>query len=288
MQNAVPLQRKCSPELLRFVMKNPLVEAMRDGIDRGEIVPALRMNEVHFYESGARLLRFTAKTVYTHRQYIDGDGDRERPLRENELNAHTLERMRRKAKGHRSQNRELVLVHKLFPALAVTRGEHGPGKLALIDVEARFAPGKNLAGAMIDLVFLRRDLHLLFIEAKCIENPDVRSKGEAKVACQVRDYERHIKRKGVLCALNRSLQMQSKLVGHDLGQAVGIVRHVPVLVLDPRSHGLPDRSQDKWLRGKLESASARNWIFQPGEANVIDGIRDPVGAIRGFDSKMAA
>jgi hypothetical protein len=177
---------------------------------------------------------------------------------------------------------ELVAVHQLFREFAITRGQNRAGELALIDVEARFAPApaEGLRGGMIDLVFLLPDCRLLFIEAKCIGNRDLLSTKVAPVVAQVRNYECHIVRGGVLDAMNRSLCLQSRLIGHDLGQAKSIAVRVPVLILDPDHRGLSLHPRDRWLKKAL--AIPPNWSFDPDEVAVIDGMSNPSVAIRAY------
>jgi hypothetical protein len=114
---------------------------------------------------------------------------------------------------------------------------------------------------------------LLLIEAKCIGNPEVRSVRVAKVVCQVKNYECHIKRDGVLAALNSSLCVQSRLIKSDLGQAKRIASRVPVLILDPAHRCLSLKSRDTWLRAAV--ATSPNCSFGPDEVAVIDGMSGP-------------
>ncbi len=297
MDIAAPLQREISHDQLAWVKNHPLFCAMRDGIDAGDILPALRKHEVHFYGAGARLLRFECKReqVFTHTQYVDKSGDKERRLRDDELNSKTLELIRHNARNHVRRTAtiqdntrgELVAVHGLFPEFAITRSAHQAGDLALIDVEARFGAGDHLPASMIDLVFLLPDHRLLFIEAKCVTNRAVRSTTIAEVArCQVPKYECHIRRDGVLDALNRSLHAQSELIGRDLGEAKGFVSRVPVLILNPSKCGLSPKSTDKWLREAL--ANAANWSLASDSVAVIDGMLNPGEAIRKFLAKLPA
>jgi len=272
-----PIQRAIGDGQLEWIMKHPFFVGMGDGIAFGQILPALRKYEVHFYEGGARLFRFTKSRVFTHRAYIDGAGDGEREVGKAESTTLTLVDIRRRAVCHRPDNSELVGVHKLFTHFAVTRRPYRPGELALIDVEARFAANSEdtpeLPPGMIDLAFLLPDRRLLFVEAKCVGNSAVRSEGTAKVVTQVRDYERHIMREGVLDALNRSLKVQSCLVGRDLGQSEGVFPKVPVLVLDPTKRGISHRSTDTWLRSAL--ARSGHPEADSLSINVIDGISTP-------------
>jgi hypothetical protein len=276
------MQRSCTPELLEHVQRSPIFKAMDHGIDAGEILPTLRKDEVHFYEAGARLFQFTQKSIYTHRQYVDCKGDRERRLCDRELTSETVELIRKRCREYCRKGSELRAVHSLFREFAITHSAHLTGEVGLIDVEARFASNGDLKGRMIDLVFLLPDRRLLFIEAKCIGNPEARSTKTASVETQVEDCERHIARDGVLDALTRSLQVQSKLVGRELGEPIDYVPLVPVVILDPTCQQPSNHSRDAWLRRKLEDAKSQNWSFKRGTVDVIDGTRDPAKAIREY------
>jgi hypothetical protein len=118
--------------------------------------------------------------------------------------------------------------------------------------------------------------------AECICNPEVRSTKVAAVATQVRNYECHIVRGGVLGALNRSLCVQSSLIKRDLGQAKSIAPRVPVLILDPDHRGLSLHPRDTWLKAALAVARKKSWSFAPNEVAVIDGMSNPPAAIRAY------
>ena len=75
-----PIQRACPEHLLTFVRTHPVFDFMRDGIANGKILPCVRKNEIHFYEGGARLFRFTSQSIYTDNRYIDGKDGGERRL----------------------------------------------------------------------------------------------------------------------------------------------------------------------------------------------------------------
>lgn len=280
------LQRSFDAKRLTYIIEHPLFKAMQNGIDEGNIMLALRKEEVHFYEAGARLLRFTGRKVFTHTRYIDGEGDGERALRDDEWTRETLEQIRRTTNGYRMPDSELAAVHQLFREFAITRSRHRAGETALIDVEARFAPDEDLPSGMIDMVFLLPDRRLLFIEAKCIGNTAVKSQTEAKVVSQVKRYKRYIERIGVRDAMNRSMFVQSSLIGRDLGEANSIAPLVPVLILDPTGRGLSPRSTDTWL--KLTLAAAQNPLIDPDKVAVIDGMSDPAAAIRAFVGAFVA
>ena len=72
-----PIQRVIGDDQLKWIMNHCLFKEMEDGIACGQILPALRKREVHFYEGGARLLRFAAYKVFTHETYINGSGSNE-------------------------------------------------------------------------------------------------------------------------------------------------------------------------------------------------------------------
>jgi len=284
-----PIQREFKIGQLEWVMSHTLFAQMTNGIARGKILPALRKSEVDFYEGGARLFHFTTSKIFSHPSYIGREGRKEIEIEDPEsINVFCL---RKRAVRHRRKKQadsELAAVHTLFRHFAITRTAHQPDEIALIDIEAFFLEGvgtqPKLPRRMIDLVFLLPNRQLLFVEAKCVGNPEVVSTTTAKVVEQVHDCERHIAREGVRDAFNRSLEMQSFLVRRNLGQAKGIFPRVPVLILDPTKKGISPRSKDKWLK----TALARSEQAEPisSDAIVINGMNDPVAAIRGFVERL--
>ncbi len=276
------LQREFADDQIAWVAQHPLFQAMKDGIDAGEILPCLRKGELHFYERGARLLSFSKMKAYTHALYAGKKGDRYVALPDKA----NFEPIRDTARKHRDTklDSELAAVHKLFPAFAATRVAHRLGELALIDVEIRFGKGEKdptLLASMIDLAFLLPNRQLLFVEVKCIGNPSISSKTTAKVeTTQVPRYEKHIKRDGVLKAINRSLSAQSMLVARDIGQANAIFPKVPVLILNPTDRQNPVSANNLWLKRRLADASS--WAPTSTDACIIDGMSDPINAITEF------
>jgi hypothetical protein len=281
----LPLQRGFNSELLQYVSSHPLFKAMKPEIDKGTILPALRRQEVHFYEAGARLLRFTTRRVFTHCRYIDGCGNKERALKQDEWDLATLKKIRHTIDGYRTRNQannELSAVHQLFPKFAITRSRQSAGELALVDVEARFAGEGDLRTGMIDLVFLlpEPDCRLLFVEAKCVGNTAIAGGTGARIVSQLENYQLHIARAtaAVLKAMNRSLSLQSELVKPGLGQAKGIVPTVPVLILNPDKRELA--AGDVWLKKALEAKPERPLVTN--KVAVINGMESAVKAITEF------
>ena len=282
------IQREYSENLLSFVRAHPHFNSMRKGIATGDILPCLRKDEIDFYEGGARLFGFSRRGVYTHRQYIDDNGNGERALTDDEQSHAVFERIRNKARTHRNSKvtSELAAVHRLFPAFAVTRDRHQPGQPALIDVEARFGSDetRKLPATMIDLVFLMPDGRLLFMEAKCMGNPAIASIGTAEVEEQVENYQSHISHACVLDAIKRSLEAQLILLGKPIELATGIFPRVPVLLLDPSEPQLAIGPKNTWLTNQLNEAGG--WTVRSERPLVIDGRRDPVAAVREFVEKF--
>ena len=285
MLGTCPIQRQFGDDQVNFVRRSSLFRQMKEGIDKGDILPALRKNEVHFYEGGARLFRFTVSKIFSHSVYIDSNGDKELEIRDPE--AVSVSGLRERAVQHRREKQpdsELAAVHALFPHFAITRNAHKSSELALIDVEARFSEdteaSPKLTARMIDLVFLTPRGRLLFIEAKCLGNPEVVSTKTPKVVEQVRDYQRHIAREGVLEALNRSLELQAHLVERPASKATAIYPNVPILVLDPTRKGRSPRSKDTFLRDAFSRSEQLE--AHPTDIMVIDGTLDSANAIRSF------
>ena len=290
-----PIQRACPEHLLTFVRTHPVFDFMRDGIANGKILPCVRKNEIHFYEGGARLFRFTSQSIYTDNRYIDGKDGGERRLSVTEQSSSMLGKVRKNAQAHRQTKlaSELAAVHSLFPHFSFARSAHKPSQLAIVDVEARFGldpkseiTGSQIPGRMIDLVFLMPNRLLLFIEAKCMGNADIASTGHAEVEKQVADCERHISHACVLDAFNDSIKAQMALLGKDaaLATATGIFCRVPVLLLDPPGKGAIG-PRNTWLPDRLREAD--DWTVDDERPVVIDGRGDKVVAVREFVDKFA-
>jgi hypothetical protein len=278
------LQREFTEQQIARVVQHPLFKACKADIDAGRILPCLRKGEIHLYERGARLLRFSETRVFTHARYANVPGTRDVPIDD----PCKFASIREAARTHRDErpNSELAAVHALFPELAVTRSAHRAGELALIDVEIRFDEDENdatLKGGMIDLAFLLPNSMIIFVEAKCVGNAAISSMDTASVEGQVADYERHIRSCGVREAINRSLSVQSRLVGRDLGQAKCIHTKVPVLVLNPTRNPNPVSKNNHWLRRAL--ANAPGWSPSSRDIGIIDGTSSPVAAIRQFTTR---
>jgi hypothetical protein len=284
------IQRECSKSLLDFVRQHAVFECMREGIATGKILPCLRKNEVHFYEGGARLFRFSAQNVYTHRQYIDGMGNGDRALSISEQNFITVEDVMKKAREHRELkvSNELAAVHRLFPGLALTRSAHKAGQLSLIDIEARFGASKSkgLPTTMIDLAFLVPDHRVLFMEAKCMGHSAIASSANAKVEAQVANYEAHIRDACVLPALARSMEVQLQLLRKTGEPPIGIFPRVPILLFDPSTPKREIGRKNTWLSNRLDDATV--WTIKSERPIVIDGRDDPVKAVREFAERFCS
>jgi len=287
------LQRKITGPQIEWVAHHRLFGWLKEDIKAGKILPCLRKGEIHFYEGGARLLKFSRGKVYTHARYacagldsVCGNADVVLP---DGLEADKFELIREAARTHRDKQRnsELGEVHKLFQPFAVTRKEHKCEELALIDVEIRFGKDEadpTLSANMIDLAFLLPNRELLFVEAKCIGNPDISSTTTASVERQVGFYERHILRSDVLEAINRSLDAQSRLIGRPLGNADGFFPRVPVLILNPSRDPNPISKNNHWLRRAI--AESPSWTQSTAGVGIIDWTLDPIDAIRQFANKF--
>jgi hypothetical protein len=291
--NIPALQREFTELLIARVAQNRLFQGLKADIDAGEILPCLRKGEIHLYERGARLLNFSRETVRTHPRYaraciasVCGNRDVVLP---DDLDADKFKCIHEAARRHRDKqpNSELAAVHKLFPEFAVTRSAHRVGQMALIDVEIRFGKDETdplIKANMIDLAFLLPNRKLLFVEAKCIGNPAIIARKTAAVERQVASYERHIQRPDVLEEMKRSLCAQSSLVGRNLGHAADIFSRVPVLILNPTRNQNPVSKNNHWLRQAL--ANAPHWTQSSKDVGIIDGMSDPIVAIREFAERV--
>ena len=289
------LQREFNDDQIKYVASHPMYQWLLADIDAGNVLPCLRRGEIHFYERGARLISFSRGKFRTDAQYakdvIPGGAGNKQVTLPDDLCESSFRLIVNAARSHRKAqpDSELVAVHSLFPQFAVTRSVHSSKRLALIDVEVRFGRAETdptTKASMIDLAFLLPDHRVLFVEAKCIGNPSIISRGEAPVVKQVSVYERHIQRPGVLKAINRSLTVQSNLVGRPIEHAIRIIKTVPILILNPSMIPNPVTRDNNWLRQALRGAP--DWTPGSTGVGIIDGTVEPINAIHGFVSRFGS
>ena len=162
-----------------------MFEEIRKDILAGDVFPALRENEIHLYHEGGRVLRIRPKSAYTHERYSEGRGDGEKSLYP--LTKHKYEEIKAAVKcrnskplaGRDDQYREAWIVSRLFKRFSAWSSQADKTQPRLIDIEVRFRRDKNTCKPqMIDLLFLRNEGRLTFVEVKRQYDSRVRSRSK--------------------------------------------------------------------------------------------------------------
>ena len=171
------------PVLRNHPKVSRVFEEIRCDIRAGHVFPALRENEIHLYHEGGRVLRIRPQSVYTHRKYAHGCGDRNG---EEWLCSLTNEKYQEIKKGCRCHNRkpdkETWIVSRLFKRFSVWADGTEGAQPKLIDIEVRLRPDQSeKASQMIDLLFLGDAGHLTFVEVKRQYDSRVRSQATPEV-----------------------------------------------------------------------------------------------------------
>src|ERR1700738_5059258 len=84
----------------------------------GEVFPAIRKNEVHFYHGGARLCLYKGTHMYTNNRYLGPCEGKSRDIRipANWFTPAKYDELKKTYKEWRPAGRELSIVSKLFSA----------------------------------------------------------------------------------------------------------------------------------------------------------------------------
>ncbi|MBX9845211.1 MAG: hypothetical protein K2Z80_25705 [Xanthobacteraceae bacterium] len=137
---------------------------LRDDLSIGDVFPAIRKNEVHFYHGGARLCVYKGGHMLSNNRYLDlPDKGKSRDVRipEDRFTRPAYKAIKQKCMAWRPAGRELVVVSGLFPEFSIARSNPSAGRALLLDIECRFPGSPEAAGAepetdqdMIDCLFL--------------------------------------------------------------------------------------------------------------------------------------
>lgn len=162
----------------------------------GEVFPAIRENEVHFYYGGARLCVYKDGDMHSNNRYLDiPDSGRSRDVRIPSDRYSEYQAIKEKCKEYRSPDKELSIVSSLFSKFSIAVSRLGADRARLLDIECRFTGATGPADAepktqdMIDCLFLTPQGTLVFVEVKRADNMEARSSGDsAAVVNQLRRY----------------------------------------------------------------------------------------------------
>lgn len=162
----------------------------------GEVFPAIRENEVHFYYGGARLCVYKGGDMHSNNRYLNvPDNGSSRDVRIPSDLYSEYGAIKDKCKQYRSPDKELSIVSLLFSQFSIAASGLSPDRARLLDIECRFpgapepADAKSKTQDMIDCLFLTPRGTLVFVEVKRADNVEARSSGQsAAVVNQLRRY----------------------------------------------------------------------------------------------------
>ncbi|MEY9524063.1 hypothetical protein ABIF70_005204 [Bradyrhizobium japonicum] len=249
---------------------------LTDDLATGEVFPAIRKNEVHFYHGGARLCVYKDGHAYTNNRYLElPDDGRSRDVRipAERFTPADYETIKGKCKSWRTPERELSIVSELFPVFSIAASHLPADRARLLDIECRF-PGAaegETAQDMIDCLFLAPDGTLVFVEVKRTDNPEARGSGQSEpaVAGQLRRYRQQLGSEGLCNEVTDVYTGVSDALGLILGRQLPlprtVLKKVPLLIVGPTAASSP-RAKEVWQQTLLASP-----LSLDGDIIVIDG-----------------
>lgn len=185
-----------------FFRKTELLNDVRSG----EVLAAIRKEEVHFYYRGARLCLYrTGSSVkngsmHTNSFYLGVDDQkksRDVRITDDWCSREKYQSIKQRCCDRRPGESELELVSQLFPEFSFCATELPDNRARLIDIEIRFPTrsGSEKTQDMIDCLFLTPGGMLVFVEVKRSSNAEARGRNtesEPAVVEQIRLYERQL------------------------------------------------------------------------------------------------
>jgi len=236
---------------------------LAEDLAAGEVFPAIRKNELHFYHGGARLCVYKDGQAYTNNRYLElPDDGRSRDVRipADRFTPAKYEAIKGKCRSWRTTEKELSIVSELFPEFSIAASHLPAHRARLVDIECRFLGGANgeTAQDMIDCLFQAPDGTLVFVEVKRTDNPEARGggQGEPAVAGQLRRYRQQLgsdslrnEIKGVYASVTDTLGL---ILGRQLPSPQAVFEKVPLLIVGPSSAPSP-RAKEVWQQTLLAS-----------------------------------
>lgn len=226
-----------------------LSEKLRKDIETGEVFPAIRKDEMHFYHKGGRLLAFDKRGFRTNAKYAMGICD-DNPLmgdiRERQLD--NIQLMKRFSDGYTSMKalcqlysskEEAAAVARIYEQWPYTKGGASTNCVVL-DIEVSFKAEVHDAEGRrqnrIDLVlFDIQKEELLFIEAKLFVNGAIRAKSPnpPDIVGQFQDYRKpiEVRTQEIISSYGDYVKSVNLLFGIKLLQPCRIIQDMPLLSL---------------------------------------------------------
>lgn len=236
---------------------------LKEDLAAGEVFPAIRKNEVHFYHGGARLCVYKNGHTYTNNRYLELPDDgrsRDIRIRDEWFTPAKYRAIKGKCKDWRPPEKELSIVSELFPEFSIAADRSPADRARLLDIECRFsgAAEGETAQDMIDCLFLAADGTLVFVEAKRTDNPEARGSAgsEPAVAGQLRRYRQQLgseslrkEIKNVYAGVTDTLGL---ILRRQLPSPQAVFEKVPLLFVGPAAAPSP-RAKEVWQQTLLAS-----------------------------------
>lgn len=230
------------------------LEGIRQNIRSGDVFPALRENEIHFYYGGGRILQVRPRSVYTHSKYLgcEGSGYERVTLTREMYDRIKTGCISRQGTLKSKRHSEGFYISRLFKRYSVwSTGARDPLP-KLIDVECRFR-GEGRKADQIDLLFIWEKDWLVFVEVKRQMDSRIRARAGRlpEVMEQISRYEMQI-REG-----REAIQSAYAGVAGVLGNNLGlkpfdgpkfVAAEVPILMC----HEDKAQGNDTWLWHRLQ------------------------------------
>jgi hypothetical protein len=250
MAEHTPFQRNVSDKLLVKLQSEQLFEQrLKPDVFSGQVFPAVRKGRVDFYHWGGKLFSYDERGFRTHLKYascfeagqISGTEIRDdqlaslRPIRSFLSGYDQIKAICKVYAQRREESYGVSELSRRFGCIA----SPVDADVVVLDVEASFdSTVRDLDDEdqqdRIDLVLLhRREEGLLFVEAKLVSNPQVRSsQGAPEVVAQVSRYQLQLEKQNaeILVAYENHVATINRLFGRSLPKSTATLRAVPLLV----------------------------------------------------------
>ena len=222
-------KRELAPKIIDQLKEEPLfVDQLKADCEKGEVFPAVRKGEIHFYYKGGCLYRFGGKKFSRDKEYdkpeysegTEGRGDYEKAKKQNE-NKFTS------AKGEATERQILD---------GLNRHTFGPGqktKTVVLDIEVRLN-GNTGRGKKCDMVLLNTSTNqIMFVEGKLFS--DERVKGsKPKVIEQVDTYTQAIaeQKQNIVDQYNNHIKIINDIFGTAYNPNISLIDTAKLFVFE--------------------------------------------------------
>lgn len=268
------LQRSFSNSDVEGLHAHPLFSkaGLREDLASGEVFPAIRKDEVHFYHGGARLCVYKDDHMESNNRYLEiPDNGKSRDVRipADWFSSDRYDELKTNCREYRKNPQtELSMVSKLFPEFSIAASKLPANRARLLDIECRFSGSIK---DMIDCLFLTPEGALVFVEAKLTNNKAARGReqSEPTVIGQLDRYRGRVKTDRQREEIKSIYGGVTDTLGRILEQTLPVPRtvfeNVPLFFIGPTS--APSlRAKEVWQRDLLVAP-----LSIDSEIIVIDG-----------------